>query len=233
MSRYTYRVEPDGQIWRCTEDPVLVDERFANEIAKTQFFTLPSVFYVDGNPVTIRMRTDAPKYISTHVLINDLTIKAGFLADGDNVAIAFNNKNSIQLTVKWVPPCKMRLITEFQLSGNGQVVQYYQTFLVLEKDNALYRLPLSNVYDDGHLCLGNDSIITTNIMEGVSTIIRKINDTKWDADLTPPMNACHALFKFKRNASAQLGFDQITSVDWLSKQNKIALDNINWAVGLP
>lgn len=156
------------------------------------------------------------------------------------------NGASIKLKdLKWVPPADMALLLcgyAPQRVGRNVMFTTYILAMDLRKDGMVYMLPITNQYNDGHMCLGpgNEQVQVPKGNDpdnwiGVRDAIREqLSQTEWFADslFTNSWRSEIAMHVFKwGNADGWPQVDALTNSDrghwtqWAARSVSVAVIN--------
>ncbi len=141
--------------------------------------------------------------------INKINLKTTFSITGEVLVPQFSvNTNFIERSLVWNTPNDMSLYFAVHMMKSGHAWDSTQAIFFAVKNGTpgYYRLPLSNLYDDGRICLGRNwpDGIAHYAIDGYEAALRKFQVNSWNADIMPAMEHCHRLFRFNPSNNLQL-----------------------------
>ena len=114
------------------------------------------------------------------------------------------------MKLSWNPPDDMYLILLYHSKSR---LSYLSALSTVTKK--LYRLPLSNLYEDGKLCLGRAASAalsaTSGCIEQSRVMIKQFESGEWNTDLSPNLTFTKAIMQFSLD-----GESLVVRKDWYS-----------------
>lgn len=235
-SEMFYVVKQEGEVERWD----ITKRRLATDAALEQAFSAnvtrrnATVLKFTGDYGTAGVSMNV-KFEVWSVRVLSLGLEAPFkVVDGVHTP-DFISKSEPNLPMKWEPPSSMKLVLGVVLIRDSKGMVPGEHYLVaFDSSQRMWRLPVSNLYDDCKLCHGQVPKPLPTSLECVSMACDMFSKSRWNADLYNPddktrMAATECMFRFKVNKT---GFDQLPmklkeGKDWTSLCQKIASEKLN------
>jgi hypothetical protein len=157
------------------------------------------------------------------VPIRGLSLRAPF--DGRDGVLwpAFDKPDMPQFEMRWAPPEDMKLVLGIGVTDLG----VHSMVLVAFNDAGdAWRLPLSNVYDNGSLCWGRTAIQGDTMLHCLREAVECFEKSSWNSDLYAERTLEHTklMFSFKANGEK---FEQVPAPKiWTSICEKVSTKEI-------
>lgn len=134
------------------------------------------------------------------IALTKLPLRATYKASTEVVTPSFGDASDPVMTLHWAVPQSMRLIfmTEITRSGDRATAGVCYLFAI-SRDNNCWKLPIGNIYDDCHLCMGEDYFRGANALEAFALALHQFSKSQWNRDLWRDSANCSRLFRFKPN----------------------------------
>ena len=126
-------------------------------------------------------------------ILKEIRMKSSFVLDDSKKFIypTFSSTGAVKMDLVWTPPEDMKLVL---ISCTGPCSHSY---LVAGKEKKCYRLPLSNLYNDCRLCLGNNPHLpSTGFINKAEAVMKIFEESEWANDLTPNLDHTQKIFRF-------------------------------------
>ena len=215
----TEYVVKDGGIFRRTIDEAAVNvtQQIINAMTTNASVSLRAV------AVARYKGADCPMSISatqTHafatVRLPHLILRAPFTvienSDAKFVTPNFSSSTDPVLTLSWTPPSGYNLCLIMRIARTASAVYTFENMWLVchnQNDNALYRLPISNLYEDGRVCTGSRDVnANIGLTAVVDTVLEQFANSEWRNDLWYTPEHTPALFKWQVLNNAE-GFKQM------------------------
>lgn len=239
-SRHYYRIHADGKCESVEEAVRLVSiqPEMLSSLAKGIIRKLPNVFNAGvlgpdaaGN-VGLALGDNNASMFTIPVPILPMT--AIFRMEGEVLTPTFASPDSDTITLKWTPPADMAIYLMVFMNTDPSVKSHYcsDAFLFAQDATAKrYRLPVSNVYEDGRLCTGSYDSYGNSAIESLSKCWKQFHISRWQRDLVDrggKDQAKHALNMFRYKPKKDSGFEQLPIVgSWQSNAVKFGNEFVN------
>lgn len=124
------------------------------------------------------------EYVSLYGRLNYLVIDTWWDVDSEGILTPNFSKRGNRLSFKWTTPTSMTLafMCQYTLADNA----FYAPYLVaLNKDGQFHRLPFSNIYDNGGVCLISGGYVPKDkTLQGkYEEVLTVMNTNPWAGDL--------------------------------------------------
>lgn len=211
---------------------------------------LPRVQWLsNANELVKKLTEDASVKINSAMKINDyevdlvadrtgtvmtvelrrLVLNTQFILREDRLVPNFaTDANSIGMNAVWLLPPTMKLwftIKAAKVEGDSRraitLPMLYATSSTGDSEKlGFWKLPLSNQYGDGRLCLGEagTSFRSKYITDVMAKAIELLDTATWNQDQRPNMDAAHRLFRFIPGTLACAP----PTVDWYSHCTRVS-----------
>jgi hypothetical protein len=238
LGKISYLMTEDGKVHRLRTEEIVLNQSVISKIAGAMVFGAPYVVphNKDGNCLSICLRNNET-ILGTK--INELRLTTNYGYKDNYLYPAFQEStDTMKLTAIWQTPPTMELFFAIVCVGPPKEfsAQYInQAYLFArhtspKKYTGLYKLPLSNLYDDSKLCLGEaiKSVQASNYAKTMERAITILNDSNWNSDLYPPNVAVDkSLFRFSPNDMAQIPLEDTNWTKYCLKCSTTYIDAIN------
>lgn len=153
-----------------------------------------------------------------------MSLNTRFASDSNGILTpVFEAPDGPTLPIFWIPPTTMKLVLSIILGPKFENMNQYLT--AHDKQGRLWRLPLSNLYQDCRLCPGiADYSRSQNCLDSLKVAWEQFRNSKWNQDLYADSTdgrrrATNKMFRFKPNDSdfTQLPLD----AEWTDLCEKI------------
>lgn len=226
--------------WDITKRRVVAEPALADAFLKGTPRKNPAVVEVGGNYGKAGVSM-LEKYEMWSVRVLKLALNAPFvLTDGVHTP-AFNSPDEPIMPMIWTPPSNMSLVLGITVLRDGIGPGTYKFYagdhylVAFSGDGNMWRLPLSNLYEDCKLCHGQEVVKRPTAMEIVGRSCDLFNKSQWNADLYAEgdrtrREATRKMFRFK---PLEKGFEQLAiETDWTKLCQKVALEKLNQLIQL-
>ena len=219
MEELMYIVTPTGISRYRNEGSVIVDETLSRAFLESARIPIRNAFKVDGLPVKLSAMT---RQLEASVSLRSLHLTSRFSVSPEGeVMLRFSDSGALG-NFNWTPPEGMVLLLVVTMDHSGFDWAYGLSnswLAAFDSELKTYRLPLSNTFADGKLCLGRQAIAPGDVQSVVTQVHHLLNTAPYNSDLpeTNPRTTTHCLFRWKPNATS--GFDQLPlpeGVTWQS-----------------
>jgi hypothetical protein len=238
LGKILYLLTEDGKINRLKVDEIVLNQSVISKIAGAMVFGAPYVvpYNKDNEPLSICLRNNET---ILGARIKQLRLTTNYLLKDDYLYPCFQEtSDSLKLTAIWQAPPSMELFFAIVCVGPPKEfsAQYInQSYLFArhtspKKYGGLFKLPLSNLYDDGKLCLGESikEVRASNYAATMDRAITILNNSNWNADLYPPnVEISKSLFRFNPTDMTQIPVDEPTWPKYCLKCSTIYTEAIN------
>lgn len=165
---------------------------------------IAGAFDVNGTTAAVAVRKE---HVLASVQIDKLSIKTHFQAFGIVLAPVFKPvvvggaDQAIVTTCNWTAPSDMLLYLAVKAvprpDGKYKVDESYLFACSKAYQDGFYRLPLSNVYTDGRICLGNSWAYSGPSVQGcLQAALKQLTESPWNSDLLPEAAKVRKIFTF-------------------------------------
>lgn len=173
-------------------------------------------------------------YETWSVRVLTLSLSTPFdLVDGIHVP-AFCDKTKPIMPMKWKVPSGIIMVLGIIVLSDPFFYAGDHYLIVFDPSKRMWRMPLSNLYEDCKLCHGQPIRKFNTSLECVKNACDMFSRSNWNQDLFQDdnmkrINASKDMFRFKPSST---GFDQLpiqlsAGKDWTSLCEKVAADKLN------
>jgi hypothetical protein len=226
MSQRYFRLDLDGTVTDVTlsENKLEVGEDLISNIGGSIVRKCLNVFQIKDHAPTSMVITSEKVCATT--IISEIPITAPFIMSGDALVPVFSSDADPVFTMVWKVPGDM--ILAFMVECFRESNRWYAAhnhLIAFDGEKAAYRIPLSNIYDDGKLCNGEFNSTGKTIQESVSKALDQFCKSQWNQDLDRTPSQSQAMFRFK---PTDAGFDQLPPLqkDWRLLCQKIGTESL-------
>lgn len=160
------------------------------------------------------------------VRMDNLTLRCPFRARPEGIIVPqLNSCEDPILTRVWSPPIDMTLAF-FMATCTKHAYCHKEGvayLLAIDEREDIWRLPIGNLFDDCHLCLGKEDFSSDTHLKTVGLVLEQLELSEWNNDLMKgdKMTRMQELFSFKAKNE---GFEQIPSAShWTKYCYKVSL----------
>lgn len=210
MTKTNYFLDRDGAIYRVGPAQRLGygTEDLLAQFAQSRAIRLRSAAVIDGHEAGFVVKTN---YIVIHTLLRRLVLRADFrMLDGEVISPSFaTNANSINIAPQWKPPSGMRLHFATKVVDTLDGYMAESSTLFAQSTNTgrtgTYMLPISNMYEDGRICLGREPTPKRETaLEVFADQLNRLYTSPWNSDLAPNLVNTAQVFRFSLATIDQL-----------------------------
>lgn len=102
------------------------------------------------------------------------------------------------LPMVWEVPRDMRLFLMIQSTQSASPATLINSWMfAMDSGKRFWRLPLPNIYDDCHLCLGKFPVAYDTHQELVNATVAQFDKSQWNSDLLKSLENTQLMFRFK------------------------------------
>lgn len=241
MQSHYYKLTPDGTVYSVREDstPVTGVAQAIQSIAEKGTRKYPDLFDAgilgpEASGSVGFSHTNTSLVFTIPVI--SLPMRAHFEPSEDKSYIypqfsASDDKPTIDL--RWLVPASMIVVivadVTFAKEPGYTIANSY--LVAIDGSRRTYRLPVSNVYEDGRMCNGSYDNRGRTAAEALSKLWRQFQTSRWQSDLADRGGAAvkdgaKNLFRFK--ALEPSGFEQLPPMKtWTSCCTKTSSEFVN------
>ena len=192
-----YRVQPREMV------------RGADEILKqvwgSQSLQLPSAFAIDldGAPHKVDLSVSMGQTAVASTRLTKLRLDTTWIIRNNVLMPVFDPAvpDGLQRAMIWHVPAgmKLRFAVQMKLVGGASYHAMLALLWAVNNEPGCWRLPLSNTYEDGRICMGREmerGIFANTIPELFSKALSIFGSSEWNSDLMPDMGRAQGLFRF-------------------------------------
>jgi len=215
-----------SQRWDIIKTDINIEDDIKAEIAADVTAIISSVvdasFISDGYFGHAAVRCDQHGDSFWTVRVTKMAINAPFESVGDAMCPKFADKDAPCLSVDWTPPLNMKLTLVMNITGCYHISN--QWLVARDPSLRMWKLPISNLYEDCRLCPGSASTSADTAMGSLKMGLTQFIKSQWNSDLYDPsneslMSGTRNLFRFK---PLNDGFEQLPIIgDWENSCVKI------------
>ncbi len=138
------------------------------------------------------------KSVFANLLLKKIPLRAPFRTVGDKIVPNFDSTSDPVMSLQWTPPpgCQLLLLMEIQNHSGTQVVSTVW-LMACDTYKRTYRLPLPNVHDDCHMCLGDWQNHFATVYDAIMGVLEQFDKSSWNADLWKAREKTQKFFQFK------------------------------------
>lgn len=229
-----YVVTPSAvERWNLSKERINVNDSLAAAFSANLVRKCPATMAMGGDYGMAGIAM-IDKYEVWSVRVNQMSMEAPYaLVEGVHVPV-FDSGTLPVMPMKWKPPSTMKLVLGITVFFHASNRQYYtgdHYLVAYDNSNRMWRLPLSNLYEDCKLCHGQAIQYTSCTLDAVKRACELFSRSRWNADLYKPhqQGNTSCLFRFKPTAD---GFEQqhpllAAGKDWTSVCEKVAVEKLN------
>ncbi len=208
-------------------EPALMDSLSKNVIRKCD--RIANV----GGPFGLAAMTCNSTLEMWSVHVNKLHFECPFYLQDGVHSPAFGDTNQPTMKLEWIP--NMSLVLGITVLRDGYYRLAGDHYLVaFDMRGNLWRLPVSNLYEDGKLCHGQPALKYTTSLECVLDCCKRFSSSKWNHDLyhlteEKRFRSTRDMFRWKPEATGftQLDMTLAAAKDWTSLCQKISSETLS------
>lgn len=213
---------------------------FREDINRREIAITPELVasMIQGQPMRVPFLVHHPKWGMTaacvepngtlwlSVRLKTLTLRCPYSATKNGIIVPqLDSEDDPMLTRTWNVPSDMRLMFLMNTRHNGRHVlkNEYAYIFAMSQDNNAWRLPIGNLFDDCHLCLGQEEFIGDTHLEVLGKTLEQFELSEWNCDLWKgeKINRTQSLFSFRVNNT---GFEQVPPLNhWTQYCYKVSV----------
>ena len=210
----------DGKLLRedVSSREIAITPEIVNSISASMMVPIPGVI-VHPRWGQINLNVESNGKCWWAVGLKALTLRCSYKVGKDGVAFpdlgSVSSKDEPVLTREWVTPEDMRLMffmTTYNRGGTFEKNGYAYLF-AFDCFKQTWRLPIGNLFDDCHLCLGKEDFYADSHLAVLSDTLDQFSNSEWNNDLwtqSDKMMKTQNLFRFKPGNET---FTQLPSVN--------------------
>lgn len=158
------------------------------------------------------------------VAIDHLNLDARFRLINQVLVPMFASNTDEQLPLVWSCPPEIRLlfVTQTAPDAPSTVAVIMNWLIAYHMDGNGYRLPLPNIHDDCHVCMGEFKTCYPTAGGAVIASLEQFRKSEWNSDLMRTTEQSQRFFRFKpsNEGFATLAID---APDWTTLCNKVSV----------
>lgn len=160
------------------------------------------------------------------VRLSYLPLRCPFALTGSTLIPSPGGDRSTLMTMKWSPPKNMGLYFLCRCHAANESANINSCvdlcyLIAVSPDGNTWRLPLGNLYDDGRICMGQESFGSKNQLDCLNMALTQFSNSEWNTDLWKDKTATGKMFRFCPNDA---GFDQMdVTGSWTASCMKIGV----------
>lgn len=182
-----YAITPDGTKYvRITATPIEVGDNLAQHLTVNAARKMHNLRIVGGNYGGVGMAMLKNGVSLFSIRITRLPMRAFFNIENGVMVPVFDNHEATPLELSWTPPKDMQLIyaitvIESPITLTHSFGEHY--LVAMDPTGQMYRLPLSNVFDDGKLCHGMKAVNLKTAWDVVQSCLDTFEKSSWNDHL--------------------------------------------------
>lgn len=241
QSEILYVITPTGnQRWDITKRDLIVEQSITDSLSVGVCRKNPRIAKIGGDYGNAGVAITGSLEMWS-VRVANMKITTHFsLKDGIHTP-AFANPEQPIMTMEWKPP--MTLILAITVILDKTKWAYYggdHYLVAIDNRGGMWRLPVSNLYEDCKLCHGQQTKLKETSLEVVLHCCDLFPKSQWNADLYAESDrkrfeATGRMFRWK---PLEKGFQQLETLplsgkDWTSLCQKVSSDKLNQLILTP
>lgn len=241
QSEIIYVITPTGnQRWDITKRDLQVEQSITDSLCIGVSRKNPRIAKIGGDYGNAGVAMSGVLEMWS-VRVTNLKINAPFfLKDGIHTP-AFADNTQPLMTMEWKPQMTLVLVITV-LKDTMKNVHYAGDHYLVAMDNrgGMWRLPLSNIYEDCRLCHGQAAHMRETSLEVVMECCDLFGKSQWNTDLYngEDRKRCDATARMFRWKPLEKGFQQLeilplSGKDWTSLCMKVATEKLSQFVQIP
>ena len=197
-----------GEIVRrtVTEQEIAVPDNLLAQINKDVNIPLHGLVAIDQWGELGLMVSGAKLHYAT-VPARRIILRTGFdLVDkAEKIFVPNFASSDPQMELEWTPPEGMTvlILMVLQQHANGEFSVPKAFLYALDEKGQYWKLPLSNIYDDGAICEGRPILKLPTMVAAVLDVLQTFDHSRWNRDLWQDKNMTQAMFRFKALAEGK------------------------------
>lgn len=143
--------------------------------------------------------TQKRQYWVASIQLKKLPMRTTFDIIDDNLVPVFHPELGVARVLTWNVPDNMKLYFAAKIFNQPQyAVELSVLFATHSSQGGFFQPPLSNLYDDGRICLGNEigRVRKPVFQEIMDEAIKTLHNSNWNSDLIDSGRRGPEMFKF-------------------------------------
>ena len=203
----TYLFEADGKLYRhdLTRREIAITPEMVSSLCPSVEVRAPRLVDHPKWGMTGLLIESGENYCWWTVRLNRLMLRCRYkvIEGGIMFPQLDAGDSNPNLSLEWTPPKDMRLVFLMctqPLDRRTCIKNGSAHLFAFSGDGNTWRLPLGNIYDDCHLCLGTEEFLDETHMGVLSKTLTQFENSNWNQDLWGEIDKIRntqALFRFK------------------------------------